>query len=289
VFELLDSVLSYAESGEGFDFETFQSFVPSYEQDINALLPPEEEGLPVVNRASEALVEAASAELLALVRGKSGLKFDVSLLLFKNLATDLHKLNSGGVDFFVRSDHEVGRYAKIYEPVKVEQSQLFDNKSSWKNEPFSPSKQLLDFIHIGIAEHAKYLNTEANAISDNSHQKSAGESALFNNILSDMFSRIAFRTLDKVYSQSKITSNKKFELVFQHALMDCFPIVPLELEKFQTRLRRELIDYLECEGEFGGRWGKIAVRGGELEFVLEAAPLRGTEVEGDWDFAISDD
>ena len=288
---MLDSVLHYTDAAQNFDPINYQSSVTSYEDDPHALLPPVQEDAPVVNRANNSLLEAILAEgksttVSVLLRPVHPTPFQVDFSadpMFLQYATPGATLKS--------KQRSIG-FPKIYESDEPDQSQLFDKKVSWKNEPFTPSDQLLDFIHKGLTEHTKYLSAEAKQkvnFAREAQQKSVGDAVKFGNVLTDLFSRIAFRTLDKVYEETKITDNQKFELVFQHALLDLFPIIPSDFEKFQTLLRRELIDYIEGEGKLEGRWGGIFVHGGELEFALETSPLRGTELEGDWDFAVSDD
>jgi hypothetical protein len=156
--------------------------------------------------------------------------------------------------------------------------------------PFRPSERLLRYISDGLSENAKLLQESSRKKFDEAREAQQHlDGATFENTLTDLISRIAFRLIDGKYLNSNVTEDRRFSVLFQHALLDVFPVLPSDFEKFQSLLRRELIDFLVAEGKLYGRWGRLKVKDSEIVYDLEKNPLRGTELDGPWNLAVPDD
>jgi hypothetical protein len=195
-----------------------------------------------------------------------------------------------------RRSKDYGPSERIPAPASPRQSttnsrSLFDEwlpKKSMKGHEFLPTDQLLTVVKDEFENYTSKLDeqTRLNVIDAFDEQNSAtSASVAFAEILKDMFATVALRIFDGIYDDSSITEDKEFTTIFQHAILEAFPIRPSAYLKFAQKLRRELIDFIEHDGELIGRWGKVTMKNGELAFRLNDQIDRGLNIPENWEFS----
>ena len=151
---------------------------------------------------------------------------------------------------------------------------------------FMPSNRLLGFVRKGLEAHLQKISNAGRSAAENSFSRLKDiqeQRRLFVEVLTDVFHSIGTQQLDGYVAQFPVTTDGEFDLTYQHALQDAFPLCPADVGVFLLTLKAELIEFLAREGDISGAWGILDSNGSDLKIIHRNEQEVG--LDPDWELA----
>jgi hypothetical protein len=144
-----------------------------------------------------------------------------------------------------------------------------------RGQPFLPSRELVTLFERGIMAAIELARLSPEFTRTTLHEldrrelKSADDLAsLLRAQLLQFFALFASQGRARNLKGIRVTEEGGFSLPFEHAISTNFLIRPVDLSDFLRLLVNELRTHVEDGGRFGGSWGQLVLRNGDLFLFL---------------------